>query len=214
MSTSQEEERKKVEALEWGDVDGWVHHVADLDRDIDVVTGEYERPVSLRRRIEVVSPFISDRVTNSRWRSVFTVAERRLSAQTPYQLSPLSHLGTAGFCWRWSPGYNFLEWVELDNECKRYGGIEFWFENVNVGTTALVTIKGSAAAKQGVTGTVEVSSPRSSDLSPKRFPITGTQEYTFDVIVHPSHADAVAIAVEPKEGMAGFTFNEITYSTV
>jgi hypothetical protein len=125
---------------------------------------------------------------------------RRLSPRTPYQSTPLSTLNAYARSWSLFGEQDELWLNEYPNTPdRRTGLIEFWFYNVTVGTTAVVTIELQASASQGQTGTLQV---RSSDASPVELPINNSyQLHTVDLIVRPHGAYAVLVTVEPLEAL-------------
>lgn len=212
MSAAQEEELNKAKRPRRRETARWVHHVADLDRDIEVATSEYHRPIPLYRRIETVSAFVSDSVNEGQWPSMLLAPERRLSPRTPYQSAPLSYINTATPNWALFAESDSLDWVARARPASGDGEVEFWFRNVTVGTTALTTIRAKAAStQQGVTGTMEL---RSSDATPRSFAITGYADYIFDLIVRPRAAFAVLVIARTGEGVGSFSLREVTYSTL
>jgi hypothetical protein len=207
-----EEHREQAEVRLRRKVEGWVHHVAELDRDTDVVSTEYEQPVTLHDRIGIIAGLVPGLGADTPPPSLLA-AERRLSPRTTYQSAPLSYLNAIGRSWSLWAESDRLEWYENPTPpTGRYGGIDFWFRNVTVGTTSIVTIKVSAGTiGQGVTGTLQV---RSSDAAPRNFLVTGFQDHTLDLIVHPGSAFAVLVSLEPKQNISYLSFSEVTYQTL
>lgn len=202
------EHRTRLQTL-LGDEDKkrWVHHVADLEGgDGKVHTLELDRPISAIPRVERVKQVAGQLGSPSFFLETF---ERKLTPRTPYQESPLSYLNAWANSWALAGDGDSLSWVDWTDT---YGEIEFWFRNVTVGSTALVTIEVTAAPNgAGLSGNIEV---RSSDAGPRVFPVTGFAEHTLDLIVHPTHAWAVLVSMYPKEQMGYLDFKSIKYQTL
>jgi hypothetical protein len=202
------EERRRLQAKLLREEDKqWVHHVADLERGDRVLTVVGDRPLTTLARFDRVTDLVSVKLR----RGSLGLYERRLTPRAPYEQSPLSYLNAMGRSWSLWAEDDRLEWSE-DQLDRRYGGMEFWFRNVTAGSTALVTLEVTAAATApGVTGQLEV---RSSDASPRLFPVTGFADHTLDLIVRPSMDFGTLVTIEVKDGVGYFAFREITYSTV
>jgi hypothetical protein len=202
------EHRKRLQTL-LGDEDkkGWVHHVADLDGDDGKVnTLELNRPISAVSRLDRLKPVGGSGMPGSRF--LLETFERQLTARRPYQDSPLSYLDAFHTSWSVLGDLDRLEWVDWT---EMHGEIEFWFRNVTVGSTALVTIEVSAAATPGLTGNIEV---RSSAAGPHIFPVKGYADHTLDLIVRPKKPWAVLVSMEPKEQIGYLSFRSIKYQTL
>lgn len=166
---------------------------------------------SCRQRIALVSDLVPGLAAEALPPSLLGIAERRLSPRAPVQSAPLSYLNAMGRSWSLWGEADRLEWSESAPD-RRYGGIEFWFRSVTVGTTAIVTIGVTAGTTgQGVTGIVRV---RSSNAAPRDFPVTGFQDHTLDLIVRPDNAFAVLVVLEPQQGIGYLSFREVTYRTL
>src|SRR5215831_17232456 len=186
----------------------WVLHSADLRREGKVVSETRDRPVTVRDRKRLLTDLGDFRIRA--W--LLDTPERRLTPRRPYEASPLSYLNAIGSSWSlWAEG-DRLEWAELGAPDPRYGGMEFWFRNVVPNSLAIVTITtdvGTTGA--GVTGNIEV---RSSDASPRVFPVTGFATHIFDLLVRPDDAWATLVTVEVKGGVGYFGFTSIEYQTL
>src|SRR5215475_3501230 len=70
-----------TENLRLREVEGWVHHVADLNHDIKVTTGETARPIGLKTRFTALKKFsIGDGLKPG----ILAIAERSLTPRHPY----------------------------------------------------------------------------------------------------------------------------------
>jgi hypothetical protein len=182
----------------------WMHHAADLAAGGDVLSSESDRPITMSDRLKQLGDVIKIRPRVP----VFDLAERTLTPQVPYQQSPLSYLDAWGATWALWAELNRLEWLvgafpspELD----------FWFRNVTVGTTALVSIYVTAAATSGSGGTLQVSS---SAGGPVNFPFKGFTDLTLDVMVQPTDPFSVLVELKPAGGVGYIAFHEVTYTTL
>jgi hypothetical protein len=181
----------------------WMHHAADLTRGGDVLSSESDRPISTSDRLGKLGDVIGTGLPA--W--VFDLAERTLSPQVPYQQSPLSYLDAGGPTWALWPEVNRLEWADGALPSPE---LDFWFRNVTVGTTALVSIYVTAATTGG-TGTLQV---RSSAGTTVNFPFTGFTDLTLDVISRPTDPYAVLVSLQPAGGVSYIGFHEVTYTTL
>lgn len=182
----------------------WVHHVADLQEGDGVRTAVHERPLSVLERTKVLADLV---VLPGLW--PLDLPERYLSARAPYEASPLSYLNAVGQSWSlWAEGRK-LEWAEFGAAGQRYGGLEFWFRNVDTTRQALVTVSAKVGALSGATGTVEI---RSSDAGPRLFPVTGFASHQFDLLVRPSEPFAALVVLEVKAGVGYFAFSSVSYN--
>ena len=139
----------------------------------------------------------------------FQLPERTLTPRAPYQASPLSYLNAASSSWSLYAETDRLEWAEFSNPDPRYGGIDFWFRDVTVGTQALVTIDISASG----TGSADIS-VRSSDAAPRLFPIGANADITLDLVVEPVGTFGVLVTMEAGDGLTYLAFRKATYTTL
>jgi hypothetical protein len=181
----------------------WMHHAADLTGDADVLSSESDRPITRSDRLKQLGDVI--KIGPPVW--VFNLAERTLTPQVPYQQSPLSYLDAGGPTWALWPEVNRLEWADGALPSPE---LDFWFRNVTVGTTALVSIYVTASTTGG-TGTLQV---RSSAGGPVDFPFTGFTDLTLDVIVRPTDPFAALVTLQPAGGVSYIAFHEVTYTTL
>lgn len=196
------EQQREIMAMEEGRT--WVHHVADLQGDSGVRTEVHERPPSSLERTTALADLV---VLPGLW--PLDLPERYLSARAPYESSPLSYLNAAGMSWSvWAEGRK-LEWAEFGASDQRYGGIEFWFRNVDTSRQVLVTVSAKVGALPGATGTVEI---RSSEAGPRLFPVTGFASHEFDLVMRPSDPFAALVVLEIKAGVGYFAFSSVSYS--
>jgi hypothetical protein len=187
----------------------WVHHAADLEREEEVRSQIYDGPVALLKRVDAVAAISPGHRFDP---SVFQVFERLLTPRSPYQSSPLSYMNAMSRSWSLWAEVDRLEWAELSRPDARYGGIEFWFRNVAVGTTALVSIDVVAGAVgPGVTGSIAV---RSSAAAPRSFPISGFADHTLDLIVRPTTSFAVLVTIEVGSGVGYLALRAAGYRTI
>ena len=194
--------QRELMALDDGRV--WVHHVADLQGDRPVRTKSYERPPTAQERTTALADLV---VLPGLW--PLDLPERFLSARAPYESSPLSYLNAMGQSWSvWAEGRK-LEWAELGAADRRFGGLEFWFRNVDTSRQVLVTVSAKVGALAGATGAVEI---RSSDANPRSFPVTGFASHEFDLVVRPSDTFAALVVLEIKAGVGYFAFLSVSYN--
>lgn len=196
------DQQRELMAMDEGRL--WVHHVGDLQGDRAVRTQTYERPPTARERTTVLADLV---VLPGLW--PLDLPERFLSARSPYESTPLSYLNAIGQSWSlWGEGRK-LEWAELGAAGQRYGGLEFWFRNVDTTRQVLVTVSAKVGALAGATGTVEI---RASDGAPRSFPVTGFASHEFDLVIRPSDAFAALVVLEIKAGVGYFAFSSVSYN--
>jgi hypothetical protein len=184
----------------------WVHQATNLHHDTDVQVATYDRPIPVLQRMAVVSGYTTTATLEP---NRFQLPERTLTPRAPYQASPLSYLNAASSSWSLYAEANMLEWAEFSNPDPRYGGIDFWFRDVTVGTQALVTIEISASG----TGSAEIS-VRSSDAAPRLFPIDAHADVTLDLVVEPNNTFGVLVTMEAGVGVTYLAFLKATYTTL
>ena len=192
------------------EVDGWVHHAADLDRRSKVRTVELKRPIGLAPRFAAVKDFVG--AVSHFSPGLLAIAERLLTPRAPYQPAPLSYLNAWGRSWSLWAEANRLEWAEFGSPGGRSGPLEFWFRNVTPGSMALVTIDLTVGVTgPGVNGSFEL---RSSAAAPRQFPVTGFQKHIVDVVVRPSEPFAVLVTLNPGPGIGYLAFERAEYQTL
>lgn len=183
----------------------WAHHASDLEQDRGVQTRVFDRPMTVLTRTKV----LSDALGLTLFPLLLDLPERYLSARHPYQSSPLSYLNAMGSSWSlWAEGRK-LEWAESGAADSRYGGMQFWFRDVEPGRQVLVAVSAVVGALPGATGSVEI---RSSEAGPRSFPVTGLASHTFDVLLRPSDPFAALVTLEIKAGVGYFAFESIAYN--
>jgi hypothetical protein len=196
------DQQRELMAMDEGRV--WVHHVADLQGEGAVRTQTYERPPTVKERTTVLADLV---ILPGLW--PLDLPERFLSARAPYEGNPLSYLNAIGQSWAvWAEGKK-LEWAELGAADQRYGGLEFWFRNVDTTRQVLVTVSAKVGALAGATGTVEL---RASDGAPRSFPVTGFASHVFDLVIRPSDTFAALVVLEIKAGVGYFAFSSVSYN--
>jgi hypothetical protein len=127
--------------------------------------------------------------------------ERSLSPRHPYESAPLSFVNAAGRSWSlWAEG-NSLEWTEDPGPDRRYGGLVFWFRDVEPGREVLVTISAKVATPAGTTGSVAITSDSG---SPRSFPVTGFASHTFDLLLRPRQTFGTRVDLEIKPSVSYF----------
>jgi hypothetical protein len=89
--------------------DAWYHHVADLSGDGEVKSSQSDRPITTYSRSEQLGDITKSRLPVG----IFDLAERTLTAQAPYQESPLSYLDAWGPRWSLWAEANRLEWADF-----------------------------------------------------------------------------------------------------
>jgi hypothetical protein len=184
----------------------WVHQAANLHHGDDVLTATQDRPILIPQRMAMVSGLATTALLDA---NRFQLPERTLTPRAPYQASPLSYLNAASSSWSLYAETDRLEWAEFSNPDPRYGGIDFWFRDVTVGTQALVTIEISASG----TGSAEIS-VRSSDAAPRLFPIDAHADVTLDLVVEPNNTFGVLVTMEAGVGVTYLAFLKATYTTL
>src|SRR5262245_19892102 len=70
-----------TENLRLREVEGWVHHVADLNQGIKVITGENARPMGLGTRFAALKELS---IGNGLKPGILAIAERSLTPRHPY----------------------------------------------------------------------------------------------------------------------------------
>jgi hypothetical protein len=86
------------------------------------------------------------------------------------------------------------------------------YRTVSVNAQALVSISISAGSTgPGVTGSVSV---RSSNASPRSFPIAGYADHTLDLVVQPSEPFGVLVVMEAGAGVGYLAFRGASYQTL
>ncbi|MBE7503635.1 MAG: hypothetical protein HS113_25765 [Verrucomicrobiales bacterium] len=206
-TTSQLSRPADADKMLWREVDGWVHHVAALERKARVHTTELDRPIELASRYAAIKDIaVAIRASSL---GIFALPERRLTPRAPYQAAPLSYLNAWGRSWSLWCEANRLEWAEFGAADARSGILEFWFRNVVPGTTALVSLYLTVGVTgPGVKGTFEV---RSSAAWPRQFQATGFNDHIADIVVRPSDAYAVLVRLEPGQGVGYLAFRRAEY---
>jgi hypothetical protein len=208
LEGAQEFHDQRLDMLRLQREQSWVVHSADLRREGAVVSDTSDRPFTVldrKRRLTDLGDF-----RFPAW--LFETPERRLTPRKPYETSPLSYLNAMGRSWTlWAEG-DRLEWAELGAPDPRYGGMEMWFRNVVPNSVALVTITADVGATgAGVTGSVDV---RSSDASPRSFPVAGFATHIFDLVVRPDAPWATLVTLEVKGGVGYFGFRSADFQTL
>jgi hypothetical protein len=195
-----------VEQLRRRPVDGWTHHVVDLDRGSEPRSQRLERPVLMTERIAAVTEVVGDRGRLPVAAAV--VAQRNLSPRRPHQAAPLSYLNSFGRSWSLLTEIDRLEWAEFGGEL-RPGVLNFWFRDVVPDSVAIVSLDVTvASAGPNVTGSYEV---RSSAAPPRQILVNGFREETVDIVVRPDDPFAVLVTVETGPGLVYFGFRSACY---
>ncbi|MDF2143810.1 hypothetical protein [Knoellia sp. p5-6-4] len=196
------ERQREILAREEGQQ--WVHHLADLSGDRGVETTASDRPLTDLARQRVLADSLGPLLL---W--PLELPERSLTARHPYESAPLSFVNAVGRSWSvWAEG-NRLEWAEDTGADRRYGGLVFWFRDVEPGREVLVTVSAKVGTPAGATGSVEV---RADSASPRSFPVTGFASHTFDLLLRPSDAFGTRVDLEIRAGVSYFAFSSVRFN--
>lgn len=195
---------RQREILEMEEGQQWVHHLADLSGDRDVETTASDRPFTALARQKLLADDIGPLLL---W--PLNLPERSLSPRHPYESAPLSFVNAAGRSWSfWAEG-NSLEWAEDPGPDRRYGGLVFWFRDVEPGRQVLVTISAKVATPAGATGSVAVTSDSASTRS---FPVTGFASHTFDLLLRPRETFGTRVDLDIKANVSYFAFSSVWFN--
>jgi hypothetical protein len=201
--------RRKAEAIDFlrlEETKGWVHHVANLDRDREPATTRLRRPVAPLSRAR-------------RWRAAglrfdpdilaFPPA-RRLTPKRNYQESPRSSL-VAHHSAAFAPEADEVIFgpYGYGPTLQHGAGLSFHFHDVRP-SLSLATIRLSAYAAPGTTGFVTLTGWYTS----RRFAITGYADHVLDLFTTPPTAEIIVLGLEIGEGIVNLTFRELTYRTI
>jgi hypothetical protein len=206
MTTIERPVEAEIEKFRRDPVDGWTHHVVDLDRGGDVRSRRLTRPITTAERTATVVEVVGDRGRLPAAASA-AVALRNLSPRRPHQAAPLSYLNSFGRSWSLFTENDRLEWAELGGE-RRAGVLHFWFRDVVPGSVAIVSLEVTVASAPGVTGSYEV---RSSDAPPRTITVNGYRDETVDIVVRPDDPFAVLVTVDMGPGLTYFAFRSACY---